>query len=292
MLLVGDSAEVPPDAQVIANGFNWAWQNGADVISNSWQIDNNRYPIPSSIIDNAISNALINGRDGKGTIVVFAAGNYEGNSGDRDDSISYPAASNPDILVVGAIRFTGIRKELLDDYPGQTWSSRYNSTLDVMAPGYYIYTTDRQGALGSNSAGDYILFNGTSAACPFVAGLAALILSRDSLLTGTEVRDIIEKTAQKIGGYSYQTVAVHPNGTWNEEMGYGLIDAYEAVVSVCARTSFTSQIVSGDTTVTGCKVNVQDVTVQNGAKLAIMADEVTEINGSFEVQVGATLEIQ
>lgn len=41
---------------------------------------------------------------------------------------------------------------------------------------------------------------------------------------------IIESTAQKVGGYSYKTTAGHGNGTWNEEMGYGLIDVHAAVL--------------------------------------------------------------
>ena len=48
----------------------------------------------SSLIDDAITEALTSGRGGKGCVVVFAAGNNNG-------SIIYPARSNPAILVVG-----------------------------------------------------------------------------------------------------------------------------------------------------------------------------------------------
>ena len=41
--------------------------------------------------------------------------------------------------------------------------------------------------------------------------------------------NIIEQTSQKVGGYSYTTTAGRPNGTWNSQMGYGLVDAYAAV---------------------------------------------------------------
>ena len=41
---------------------------------------------------------------------------------------------------------------------------------------------------------------------------------------------IIEKTARKVGGYTYSTFTNRTNGTWNNEMGYGLIDAYAAVL--------------------------------------------------------------
>ena len=85
------------------------------------------------------------------------------------------------------------------------------------------------GILGADT-GNYIsAFGGTSAACPHVAGLAALILSVNPELTHSQVKEIIEKTAQKIGGYNYSNTNGHSNGTWNEEMGYGMVNAFLAV---------------------------------------------------------------
>lgn len=80
-----------------------------------------------------------------------------------------------------------------------------------------IPTTDIQGNAGYNKStgvpGDYYTnFNGTSAACPHVAGIAALILSVNPELTSKQVTDIIEQTAQKIGNYNYTNSTVHPNG--------------------------------------------------------------------------------
>lgn len=123
---------------------------------------------------------------------------------------------------------------------GEGWGGCYGNQLDIVAPGVLIPTADRQGNLGynyNNKNNDYTnrdftkKFNGTSSACPHVAGVAALILSVNPNLTGQEVRDIIEKTAQKVRPdlYNYQSDQSHPNGTWNNEMGYGLVDAYAAV---------------------------------------------------------------
>lgn len=183
-----------------ADGINWAWQSGADVINNSWGSS-----VQFEVIDDAINNALTNGRNGKGTIVIFSSGNDNSN-------ISYPANSNPDILAVGSITSNGSRSSF----------SNFGSELDVVAPGSGIYSTLPNNTIGSLS--------GTSMAAPHVSGVAALILSVNPNLTGKEVRDIIEKTSQKIGSFNYSSVSGKSNGTWNNEVGYGLIDAFAAVV--------------------------------------------------------------
>ena len=56
--------------------------------------------------------------------------------------------------------------------------------------------------------------------------------------------------------------------------------------------NFTSQTVISDTPITGCNINVQNVKVQNNAKLTLDAINETTINGDFEVQLGSELEIK
>lgn len=215
----------------IAGGFNWARTNGVDVISNSWGGNP-----PSLTITDAITDAMTLGRNGKGCVIVFLSGN------DNNTNIWYPGSALSDIIVVGAISPCGERKHPsscdtqnkdLDPGDGSSWGSCYGSQLDVVAPGVDIATTDRLGNIGYNTTGDYIQdFSGTSAACPHVAGVAALILSVRPDLTVSEVRDIIEQTAKKVNPttYTYGNHANRPNGTWNNEMGYGLVDAHAAVV--------------------------------------------------------------
>lgn len=154
-------------------------------------------------------NALLWGRNGKGVVVVFATGN-------EAENVKFPANCDENILAVGAINNNGRRANF----------SNYGSKLDVVAPGVDITTTN----VLDPSIPLYVSnFRGTSAACPHVAGVAALILSVNPDLTSVGVIDIIEKTSRKVGGYSYSTVSGRPNGTWNNEMGYGLVDAYAAV---------------------------------------------------------------
>ena len=244
----------------LADGINWAWQNGADVISNSWGGEDLR----SMFIDDAIKNALTKGRNGKGCVVVFATGN-------SNNKVLYPANSNPDIIAVGAMSPCGERKNPSSCDKEDWWGSCYGNELDVMAPGVLISTTDistidYEGREGYNPHSplnppiipdfdntDYTnSFGGTSSACPHVAGVAALILSVNPDLTAKQVADIIEQTAQKVGGYNYQNTYTRPNGTWNNEMGYGLVDAYKALQKAtiagpdefCLKTDATFELIA------------------------------------------------
>jgi subtilisin family serine protease len=88
--------------EYIADGINWAWQNGADILNCSWQTT------PDIRITQAIQLALMAGRAGKGCVVVCAAGNKK-----NDTTIIYPANADPDIVVVGAVASTGKLTEAL-----------------------------------------------------------------------------------------------------------------------------------------------------------------------------------
>ncbi|MEO0776446.1 MAG: S8 family serine peptidase [Bacteroidota bacterium] len=212
----------PNVRQELADGINWAWMNGADVISNSWGSN----ALSSAFIDNAITAALNSGRGGLGTVVVFAAGN-------SNSSVIYPASSNADIVAVAAMSPCAERKSPTS-CDLELWGSSFGSQIDVMAPGVKISTTDRQGTAGYDP-GDYTPdFNGTSSACPAVAGIAGLILSINSCLDHDEVEDMLEENARKVGGYAYATTAGRPNGTWFNETGYGLVDADACVAAAVA----------------------------------------------------------
>ncbi len=227
----------------MADGISWAWQNGADVISNSWNTNVSSCGIlQCELVEDAINNALLNGRNGLGSVVVFSSGN------DNINGANFPSNSNPLILCVGAIDKCGIRSGRTDIVPescdpwctGCKPGSSYGTPLDVVAGGTNVLTTDRVGGQGYNppESGtghpdtDYAFFGGTSAACPMVAGVTALVLSANPDLTVQQVNDIIEQSAQKIRQdvYTYSSTGGRPNGDWNNELGYGLVDAHQAVL--------------------------------------------------------------
>lgn len=252
----------------LADGISWAWQNDADIITNSWGDQGGLYynELHSAVLEDAIINAITQGRNGKGCIVTFAAGNW--------GVMDYPAYFDDRIITVGAIEANGSRASF----------SGYGNELDIVAPGVDIVST-----IPNNGTASY---SGTSMATPHVAGVAALILSINPNLTRTQVTAIIESAAQKVGGYNYQTTPGRPNGTWHQEMGYGLIDAFAAVQAADCPTTIVSGTISSDITYSDCIIEVVNATIQNNADVVFDAEEYTLISGTFEVQAGSTLEVK
>ena len=202
----------------ISTCIDWAWnQGGADVLSNSWGGGST-----STLINDAISRATTLGRSGKGSAVLFAAGNNNG-------SVSYPG-SNANVIAVIAMSMCNQRKSPSSCDGESFWGSNYGVNADIAAPGVKIYTTDISGAAGYR-AGDYMeTFNGTSSACPNAAGVMALVLSVNPNLTYAQARAILESSCEKVGGYAYNgNVANQPNGAWSLDLGYGRVNALAAV---------------------------------------------------------------
>ena len=187
------------------NALRKAYQFGADVISNSWSMANpntNNY----DIFDAVLEEAYTYGRSGNGSVIVFSTGNQS------KTFINYPSNS-PYTIAVGAMNNMGQKT---------SWSN-YGQDLDVVAPGANIVTTN------VIPRGSYCYASGTSFAAPMVAGVAALILSTTPELTAEEVGNIIRSTAYKLPAYHFNTSL--PCGTWNDSVGYGLVDAEAAVIA-------------------------------------------------------------
>ena len=276
----------------LKKGFITAANNGCYVISNSW-----RWGTPSLFTNDGISYALSHGRNGKGCVVVFSAGN------DNKDGANYPANSNDSIIVVGAMSPCGERKNFTSCDGEYWWGSNYGNKVDVMAPGVKIRTADNVGNAGKTSTNYMSDFNGTSAACPHVAAIAGLILSVNPNLTMKEVSDIIESTAQKVGEYDYTITEGRPNGTWNDSVGYGLVDAYAAVLAAKTKYIQNHTYQSGSVIVetypeiiAGYAVTDNkpygNVTLEAGSDVTFSATEQVVLKPGFHAKAGSNLHIK
>ena len=269
----------------ISDGFIWAMNNGAEVLSNSWGWDS-----PSSLFDATVWTLLLNGRSAKGCLIVFSAGNI------NSSSLIYPKNSNPYLIITGAMSWCHERKNPASCDGETNWGSNYGGGLDIMAPGVGIYTTDRQGSAGYTTTDYRSDFNGTSSACPHIAGVAALILSVNPCLSYQEVENIIKQSGRKVGTYNYNvniTAGAIQLGTWNNEMGHGLVDA-EAAVRLASTTYLQNLTHSGNITRKGTHVlagyNVHPFTTNGNYNVTNSANVNILSTNSIDFQPGCDLQ--
>jgi subtilisin family serine protease len=174
----------------IDDGIKFAVDSGADVINLSLGVRGDASGIPH---ERAVRYARLND-----VCVVAASGNH------GSPEPLFPAAV-PGVITVGAIT------ELQRVAAFSGWGQH----VDVVAPGSAIYSTD----LG----GRYRYRDGTSHAAPFVAGVAALLVSRarsaDLSLRERTIRRIICDTADAAG-----------NQRWDAHFGGGVLNALDAVL--------------------------------------------------------------
>ncbi|HJQ38918.1 MAG TPA: S8 family serine peptidase [Thermoanaerobaculia bacterium] len=211
-----------------AEAFEWAARNGADVISCSWGPEDNAGPGPLPDSTRlAFEFAIANGRNGKGCVILFAAGN--GNeSVDIDGYASYPK-----VIAVAACNSRG-RRSGYSDFGDAIWCAfPSNDFNDPLTPG--IWTADISGKRGYNpgsphpegdTAGNYTnSFGGTSSSCPGTAGVVALMLSANPQLRWDEVKDILRRTSDRIDPANGQYDAAGHSRFF----GFGRVNALKAV---------------------------------------------------------------
>ncbi|MGC2575791.1 MAG: S8 family serine peptidase [Candidatus Nitrosopolaris sp.] len=280
----------PPDT-----GFPAKITPGADIITCSWG------PLSSALpggVGMPISNTMkacfdyltTNGRNGKGVVLFFSAGNENMYMGDPQSS-GLPGYDRPwaayQTNIAVAASTNGVVGEKRAGY------SNFGIELSVCAPSSDSVTpppppppppppltSDQQknfittcylpgmGDLpgyNEGTLGDYIdSFGGTSASTPLVAGVAALLLSANPQLTWSQVKQILTNSAVKIDVDNTDPVGIWKdiNGkkstdpgylspNFSEWYGFGRIDAFKAILMVLPQ-----QITTVDVTCLGTTGNL------------------------------------
>ncbi|MBR9974317.1 MAG: S8 family serine peptidase, partial [Bacteroidetes bacterium] len=167
----------------VARALAYAVANGVRVVNMSF----------GDVVYSRVLRDVIRWAYARGVIMVASAGNSQ------SAALHYPSAYD-ETISVSAIA----SNDLLAGF------SNFGQTVDIAAPGADILTTDREGR--------YTAFYGTSAAAPFVAGAAALVLSRHPEMNPEEVRGILVASAEDLGAQS-----------WDERYGAGLLRVDRAV---------------------------------------------------------------
>jgi len=219
-----------------ANAFKWAVDHGADIISCSWGPEDGdwwdsndpKHTTFIGIADStalAIDDAVTRGRNGKGCVVFFAAGN-------GNEDVKYDGYASYDKVIAVADSNDRNKRSVYSDFGNKIWCCFPSGDFEhhpfnhpsPLTTG--IYTTDRRGSAGYNIQFDYCDdFGGTSSSCPGVAGIAALILSANPELTWLQVKEILKDSCEKIDTANGQYDA---NG-YSKFYGYGKPDAEKAV---------------------------------------------------------------
>ena len=205
----------PIDDADEAAAVNYAYQQN-DIYSCSWgpPDDGQTMDAPGILIKRAMVNGVQKGRDGKGSIFVFAAGNGASN----DDNCNFDGYTNSIYsITVGAIDREGEHPSYSESCSAQLVVAYSSGSGDA------IHTTD----VGTDKC--YSLHGGTSAAGPLGAGTVALALSARPELTWRDAQYLMLESA----------VPVHEDdGSWQKtkigkkfshDWGYGKIDAYSMV---------------------------------------------------------------
>ncbi|NBN79158.1 S8 family serine peptidase [Microvirga tunisiensis] len=213
-----------------------------DIANNSWSYSVGFFQATPaghasywSAIRTQVAEALTEGRDGLGTVIVKSAGNgrLEGRTS-TDDLI----ANMDGVISVAATDHTGM----------VAYYSTPGSNILVSAPssgaGRSITTLDVTGLAGYASGNSYDGFGGTSAAAPMVSGIVALMLAANPRLSHQDVADILALSARPTGsqtgaapvGYESATRQANAADIWNggglqvsNDYGFGLVDAHQAL---------------------------------------------------------------
>lgn len=196
-LMIGGVGGNSPVGSVLDDAILYAAENDADIVTMSLTVGYSQ----------AIVDAINTAYNTYGVFIDCASGN--GNS----YMLPFPANVNS-CFAVGAST-----KRISGDPIYRASFSNYGDGLMVVAPGVDIKSTQKDNTFGSSS--------GTSFSAPQVAATAGLIKSHHPDFTVQDIEEVMCLTAMKLPYYTFSSG--YPFGSWNNEVGYGKLNAYRAI---------------------------------------------------------------
>lgn len=240
--------------------------------------------------------------DSLNVVLVAGAGNDTNHCGSKSAPV-YPAAY-PSVIAVTSIGHYNERgyidptygkifwKDCHEGIVGDTNSCHHHyPEVDICAPGYSVPTTVL------NNSYDYAY--GTSFASPIVASVCALVASLNPCLSASDIKTIVLNSADA-------TMLSYPeNARYSGKLGYGRLDAYNAVLwtlllgtnfqqnvtysSITPVVKFAQTDIQAGSNVTN-SIPIGPVTVNTNANVTYQATHDIIISNNFEVQNSATFE--
>ena len=195
-----------------------------DIYSNSWGPSDNGETLsgPGPLMLAALEAGALQGRNGLGNIITWAAGNGL----DDDDNSNYDGYAN--------LRYT-IAVTAVDHKGRQSYYAEPGANMLVASPsngdGESITTTDIEGSGGYSSTDYTSTFGGTSSATPLVSGVIALMLEANANLTWRDVQHILVETSKKNDPNDNSWATNGAGHLVSHKYGYGVIDAGAAVAA-------------------------------------------------------------
>ncbi|KIJ69114.1 hypothetical protein HYDPIDRAFT_79892 [Hydnomerulius pinastri MD-312] len=200
-----------------AAALNYGFQN-VSIYSCSWgpPDDGKSMEGPGYLIQKAVVNGIQNGRDGKGSIFVFASGNGAGFS----DQCNFDGYTNSIYSVtVSAVDYKGL-------HPYYSEPCAANMVVAYSSgSGKNIVTTD----VGENACSSG--HGGTSAAAPNAAGVFTLALQVRPDLTWRDIQHLCVQTAQMINPEDPDWEKTASGKLFSYKYGYGQLNAYAFVTA-------------------------------------------------------------
>ncbi len=231
------------------------------ISNNSWGAADSTglFSPSSSTWQDSIKEGLENGRNKKGTIYLWAAGNGGKSSPSSTaeiDNSNYDGQANfYGVLAICGVGING-KRAFYSERGANLWVCAHTQGDDGIYPTTAITTTDPTGEAGYNSSTatneiDNVSytqnFNGTSSATPLASGVVALVLKENPNLGWRDVRELLAKSARKNDPSNLEWTTNSAGYHINHNYGFGTIDAESAVNLAKNWTIITSPFLTENT---------------------------------------------